>query len=209
MNRQTGLKIVVCAVVVALGAAGTALAHHSISMFDISNPIWVKGTVLAYEPIAPHVMIRLKETTVDGATRQWSIEGPFPGRLTRILRSKGLEDGTAFFKPGDVIEVCGFDLREDLRAQRGERNGTAEAPNFMHGHVVIMPDGHMQSWGPYGKTDNCVRARDDAETWRRFLDSDPLARDLWCNSSVYVKATSITSAEFIAEVSREIARPCE
>ena len=79
----------------------------------------------------------------------------------------------------------------------------------MHGHVVIMPDGRMQSWGPYGKTDNCVRAHDDAETWRRFLDGDPLARDLWCNSRVYVKATSITPPEFVAEVSREIAKPCE
>jgi hypothetical protein len=209
MNLQARLKTTTFVAVAILAMATAAQAHHSISMFDISNPIWVKGTVLSYEPIAPHAMIRLDATTADGTTRLWSIEGPFPGRVARILSSRGIEDGTAFFKPGDVIEVCGFDLREDLRASRGERNGTAEAPNFMHGHVVIMPDGRMQSWGPYGKTDNCVRARDDAETWRRFLDSDPLARDLWCNSSVYVKATSITSAEFIAEVSREIARPCE
>ena len=43
----------------ALACAGSLRAHHSSSMFDLSTPIWVKGTVVSYAPVNPHVMIAL------------------------------------------------------------------------------------------------------------------------------------------------------
>ena len=51
-------------------------AHHSISMIDVSTPVWVKGTVALYEPVNPHVMIALDERTDDGQVRRWTVEGP-------------------------------------------------------------------------------------------------------------------------------------
>jgi hypothetical protein len=45
------------ATITALACASPLRAHHSISMFEVSAPIWVKGTVVRYEPKDPHVMI--------------------------------------------------------------------------------------------------------------------------------------------------------
>jgi Family of unknown function (DUF6152) len=193
--------------IAALAVSGPLHAHHSISMFDLSDPLWVEGTVIRYEPIAPHAMFLLETRGADGQTQQWTIEGPFPGRLNRILEENGIAAGAAFLEPGDVVAVCGFDLREDLRANRPtqEPGGT----RFMHGHVLVMPDGHMQSWGPYGKTDNCIRPNDRTQAWRDFLNADPLARDLWCNSRVYVKTTTARPQAFVDAVDGLIDRPCD
>jgi hypothetical protein len=188
--------------------ASTIQAHHSISLFDVSTPIWVKGTVIAYEPIAPHAMIYLEEATADGHIQRWRIEGPFPGRLNRILDSRGIGDGKNFFAAGDVIEVCGFDVRAELKRQRAADAPEPEA-RFAHGIVIVMPSGRMQSWGPYGKMDNCVRPHDTTATWREFLNADPLARDLWCAGRRNVRAATITSREFMDEVSHLIDKRCE
>ena len=203
------MKKIITATAAIAAAAGTGAlsAHHSVSMFDLSNPIWVEGTVVRYEPINPHTLFVLETKGDDGKVQQWTIEGPFPGRLSRILDENGMAADEAFLDPGDVVAVCGFDLREDLRANRPtqEPGGT----RFMHGHVIVMPDGHMQSWGPYGKTDNCIRPSDRTQAWRDFLNSDPLARDLWCNSRVYVKATPVRSQTFVDEVDGLIDKPCD
>lgn len=126
------------AAIAALACAGSAPAHHSISMIDVSVPVWVKGTVVRYEPINPHAMFELEETTDDGQRRRWTIEGPFPGRLDRILSLNRMGADEPFLNAGDVIEVCGF-------YPKGE---SAPSRRYIHGHVLVMPDGRMQSWGP-------------------------------------------------------------
>ena len=40
-------------------------AHHSMGMFDVATPLWVKGTVLRYQPISPHAMIELEATNAE------------------------------------------------------------------------------------------------------------------------------------------------
>ena len=126
------------ATITALACASPLRAHHSISMFEISAPIWVKGTVVRYEA-------------------------------------------------GDVIEVCGFALKEEYSRPSADTDDAR--PRFVHGHVLVMPDGHMQSWGPYGKLDNCIRPDDQAQSWLDFLSADPLARGLWCGIQTYVGAS--------------------
>ena len=54
------------ATITALACASPLRAHHSISMFEISAPVWVKGTVVRYEPKDPHVMIALEEKRETG-----------------------------------------------------------------------------------------------------------------------------------------------
>ena len=189
--------------------AGPVLAHHSQSMFDISAPLWVRGTVVRYEPISPHAMIELEQRTAEGRVQRWSIEGPFPGRLQRILSFNKMSAEERLVKPGDVIEVCGFDLRADLRAR-----GVSTAPHdasakFMHGQVIVMPDGHMQSFGPYGKMDNCVRPTDRAKTWGDFLNWDPLAHDLWCSGIANTKAASIAPKALVDEIDGLITNRCQ
>lgn len=188
------------AVIIGLTAAGPIRGHHSLRMIDTSVPVWVSGTVVSYGPISPHTMFELEETTADGQVRRWTIEGPFPGRLNRILAANRMEAGTAVLEAGDVIEVCGF-------YPIGE---TAQAQRFVHGHVLVMRDGRMQSWGPYGKTDNCVRPGDAVETWVDFLRSDPLARDLWCGSRSrpQLRVESLAPEEFRNAVDAGLAEPC-
>ena len=65
-----------------LGAGAGALAHHSIAMFDNSNPATLTGTVQAYYWRNPHSMLMLDAATVTNATGQpepdkagvWSVE---------------------------------------------------------------------------------------------------------------------------------------
>ena len=191
----------------AFALVGSVHAHHSNGMFDASTPIWVKGTVVRYEPVSPHAMIELEQKAADGRVQRWSVEGPFPGRLQRILDFNKMGAEQHLVKPGDVIEVCGFDLRADLRARGVEPHDAAA--KFMHAPVIVMPDGHMQSWGPYGKLDNCVRGSDRANAWRDFLNTDPLARDLWCNGRSNTKAASVAPKALVDEIDRSITNRCQ
>ena len=128
---------------IATAGVTTLHAHHSNAMFDMSTHIWLKGTVVRYEPINPHAIIELEEQTEDGVARRWIVEGPRLARLDRF----GLEGD--FVKIGDVIEVCGFFGKSDTA--RDSR---------VHGHVVIRPDGQRWQWGPYGNLERCVDQRE-------------------------------------------------
>jgi hypothetical protein len=75
--------------------------------------------------------------------------------------------------------------------------------------MVVMPDGHRQSWGGYGKMDNCVRPGDTVETWLEFPNADPLARDLWCGGRGFVQAATLAPQELVDAIGRQIDRPCE
>jgi hypothetical protein len=206
MNKTTAMRTTALA---ALSCAGSLQAHHSISMIDVSTSIWVKGTVVRYEAIHPHVMIELEERGEDGQTETWTIEGPIPGRLDRILRLNGMDRDDPFLRVGDAIEVCGFiPKRRASRQDSSPSTGRLPQP-FIHGHVVVMPDGRMQTWGPYGKLDNCVRPNDQTQPWVDFLKSDQLAREFWCNSRSFVSVASTAPDGFVDEINGLIANlPC-
>jgi hypothetical protein len=150
-------------------------------------------------------MIELHEATADGPV-QWTIEGPFPGRLNRILSLNGISGGADFLKPGDVIEVCGFFPKRNT----GTTRNYDDAPRrFVHGQVLVMPDGRLQSWGPYGKIDNCVRPGDRPERWLEFLNADPLAREFWCIHLPRVEGVGSTAPQgFVDEINRRLTPPC-
>jgi hypothetical protein len=199
MAVATGLSAVALAV--------SAQAHHSNGMFDLSTAFWVKGTVVRYEPVSPHAMIELEERTADGGLQRWSVEGPAPGRLQRILDFRKMGAEQHVVKAGDVIEVCGFDLRAEYRARGVEPHDAST--KFIHGPVIVMPDGNMQSWGPYGKLDNCVRPNDRAKTWGDFLNTEPMARDLWCNGRSHSELAPIATKALVDEIDGLIANRCK
>jgi hypothetical protein len=203
MKRTSGTW---AAAIATLGCAGSLLAHHSVSMIDVSTSHWVKGTVVLYAPVSPHAMIELEERTEDGQVQRWTIEGPFPGRLSRILKLNGMSADAAFVRPGDVIEVCGFFPKRTSATASGE---DARSRRFVHGQVLVMPDGRMQSWGPYGKLDNCVRPNDPPERWLDFLNADPLAAEFWCNARAFKLIASTAPTGFVDEIDRRLTnKPC-
>jgi uncharacterized protein DUF6152 len=178
----------------ALACVGQLHAHHSLSAIDITTPVWVKGTVVEYVPGNPHAMLALDVRAADGEVQRWTVQGPAPGRLERYHLDRD------FLKAGDAIEACGFVLKP-----QPERSWPPE--RFIHSQLLLMPDGQMQLWGPYGKLDNCVRPNDSKQLWVQFL-SNPMARDLWCHSGPAVPLSPLASKPLVDEINGELTPPC-
>jgi Family of unknown function (DUF6152) len=179
----------------ALTCAASIRAHHSMGMFDVSAPIWIKGTVARYEHRDPHTLITLDQKTADGEVRRVLVEGP------NLLRIKRMGVGPDFLKVGDVIEICGFPFKKEFPASATPRPA-------LHVHMLVMPDGKMRLYGAYGKLDNCVRPGDTADSWVEFLNRDRLARDAWCKNRNLVTVPSIAPKAVAEEIDRRIANPC-
>jgi hypothetical protein len=167
-----------------------------------ANPVWTQGTVLRYEPVQPHAMIVIEQSGADGQVHELQVEGPNLNRLERLHLAPD------FLKPGDNIELCGFAFKEEFRANPPGTYAAGGLP-ALHAQILVLPDGSMQSWGPYGKFVNCVRPGDEPGAWVEFLNRDMLARDLWCRSRDYAQAVSTAPPEFIDEVGRRLTRPCD
>lgn len=195
-------KITLAAALAALVLSASLHAHHSISMIEVSTPIWVKGIVIRYEPVNPHVMIVLEERKPGGQVQRWNVEGPTLQRLDRMRVS-----GT-FLKAGDVIEVCGFAFKKGGLIQKMFPDADGSSLPFVHGHMLVLADGEMWLWGPYGKLDNCIRPGDRSSAWLDFLKTAPLARDGWCSGRTFVRIASVAPKEFVDEIDKSMANPC-
>lgn len=205
MQRNTLIRLFAAALI---AFTGVTAAHHSQSMF-VETPVWVTGTIVRYRASDPHVMIELAEPQPKGPARKWIIEGPRMGRLEWILQNNGGLKADQILKAGDRISVCGFPLKKDWDPDRMYADWPPEQQRFVHGQVFIMPDGRMQSWGPYGVIDNCVRKGDAAKTWIGFLNRDPLAQKQWCDAISHTKLEHHTPRAFVDEVSRGLAVRCQ
>jgi len=184
-----------------VAAAGPVRAHHSISMFDIGKPVWIEGKVVHFDLINPHVMFALEQTTDDGRTRQWTVEGSGLNTFTR----RGL--GADYLQPGDVVRVCGFDFKEEVLTRARPPDG-GQTRSFLHGHVLVMSDGQMRLFGGYGKLQNCIRPADRIDSWLDFLNTDERAHQGWCNSRVAANFPLIASQAFVDEVDRRMTTAC-
>jgi hypothetical protein len=188
------------AAIAALMCVAPVPAHHSGRMFE-AIPTWVKGTVVRYEAVNPHSIIMLEERREDGQVQQWTVEGPSLPRLSRMGATGDL------LKAGDVIEVCAFRLDEGVFKETFPDRG-APPRWFGHGQVLLMPNGKMQSFGPYGKLVNCVRPADETRAWADFLNADALGHTSWCNGQAMVKLPTIAPTGFVDEVNGLLTVPC-
>jgi hypothetical protein len=141
-NRMTTWIAALLAVV----SAGSLQAHHSLANFDTTKAVRVKGTVVRFQQINPHSFIFLDETNTNGQTRRWAIESPSLLQLTRRGAAKDI------VKPGDVIEVCGYVPKETTIWQIASEDPAAAsiAGRLINAELLVMPDGHEESWGGYG-----------------------------------------------------------
>jgi hypothetical protein len=138
-------------------------AHHSLVQFDTSTPLWVKGTVVRFDRVNPHSRIFLDQTKEDGQTQRWAVDGPAPNALARM----GL--GEDFLKAGDVLEVCGFALKEDGVFQPAlPKPGLAPTMSGrpLSGHLLVMPSGKRRVWSDYGVLEKCLLPGENKETLR-------------------------------------------
>jgi putative cell wall-binding protein len=133
------------AVLVALVSASSVLAHHSLTNYDTTTPIRVKGTVVQFHEVNPHSFIFLEQKT-DGQIHRWAVEGPSILQLQRSGFTKPI------LKPGDVVEVCGYLPKELLMWQiaSADTSTTSPAGRLLNAELLVMPDGKERSWGDYG-----------------------------------------------------------
>jgi len=122
------------AVVMTLGAAHGAHAHHSFAMFDNEHQIKLEGTVSDFQWTNPHVYIELDATSVyseDKSVKGWTVECANPGILNRI--------GWKFnmVKAGDKVTIIVAPLRS------GEPGALLKQ--------ITLPDGRVfANGGPAG-----------------------------------------------------------
>jgi hypothetical protein len=197
MNRTA-----ILATAVALAGVVSARAHHSISMFDIGRPIWVKGTVVSFQPINPHIMVGVEQKGDDGQAQLWTVEGPGLNTFTRAGH------GADYLQVGDVIEVCGFALKEEILARNSGLDARGSVRPSIHGHLLVMPDGQRRLFGGYGKLDNCIRPDDSLQGWVDFLNTDSRARGVWCGGRIFTNFPSLPPPSFVNEINRKMADPC-
>ena len=101
-------------------AAGTAQAHHSFAMFDMTREVTVSGTVKQFQWTNPHAYIQLTSKDEQGRDVEWSMEMGAPMYLyARGWRPSSLKAGTRVTvtlnplrngRPGGVVrDVTGAD----------------------------------------------------------------------------------------------------
>ena len=88
MNKSVSARVgaAVCGALalIATGAAGPALAHHSFAMFDNDHQIKLAGTVSNFTWQNPHVYIELETSDDQSQVKHWTIECANPGILNRV-----------------------------------------------------------------------------------------------------------------------------
>src|SRR5687768_3740244 len=134
------------AVVAALVSAEPLAAHHSLANFDTTTPIRLKGTIVRFYEINPHSFLYLEVVGEDGQKRRWAVEGPPIFQLKR----RGFD--TEVFKPGTVVEVCGYAPKEPTVWQIASTAPGAVnlAGRLLDAEMLVLADGKEQSWGDYG-----------------------------------------------------------
>lgn len=116
---------VAAALLVPLGA-GTVAAHHSMSMFDSSREVNVRGTVTQFQWANPHAYIQMVATNSRGEEVEWSMEMGSP----MYLYARGWRPRT--LRPGTEVVVRIYPLRNgrpggvvlDVKDAEGNTIGT-------------------------------------------------------------------------------------
>jgi hypothetical protein len=91
-------------VVAAFVVPAAAVAHHSSSMYDRSQPITIEAEVVEFRWVNPHSYLTVVDAA-EAARKSWSIEMSSPGVLTRSGWNKRT------FNAGDKITLKFAPLR--------------------------------------------------------------------------------------------------
>ena len=81
-------------------ASHPVLAHHGFANFQMDQVSTIKGSIVDYELINPHVQIFLK-VEQDGKSVEWNVEGV---SLNMMVRAGFTKDS---LKAGDIVSVTG------------------------------------------------------------------------------------------------------
>jgi hypothetical protein len=91
-----------------IAAAVPAAAHHSYSMFDMTQRVVLEATVVRFKWQNPHAFIEA-DANVSGRTERWAIEMTSPNNLTQSGWKR------TSLKPGDRVKIHVHPLRSGAR----------------------------------------------------------------------------------------------
>jgi len=140
-------------------STGSLSAHHSVRMFETTTPIRVKGTVVGYLWANPHSAI-IVEQKDRGKTIRWALESSAP---IRVLESRGFKKDS--FRPGEVIEACGFAPQSALRpgTELSKQDDSSAGPvwqddadRVITARLLLTRDGPKVHWSHYGPLELCI-----------------------------------------------------
>ena len=121
---QHVLRNVLVAALVLVGPAAPVLAHHSHAMFDHSKAVPVTGTVKELLFRNPHVYLYVNVKNDRGEVVTYWIE---MSNIQNMIK-QGINQNT--LKPGDVVTVHMFPLRDGRPGGNYETLSTADGRNF-------------------------------------------------------------------------------
>ena len=143
------------ALVMMIISASSLVAHHSLSEFDTTRPVRVRGTIVLFERVNPHTILFIDEKGEDGQTQRWAVDGPAVNQLERM----GLDKNA--LKIGGVVEACGYVTREGVESRRtihieasvslNATTPTTVSGRRMNGELLVLPDGQKRVWSDYGQ----------------------------------------------------------
>jgi len=130
--------------------AGSLAAHHSLSQFDTTTAVRVKGTISRVELVNPHTIIFVDQKGADGQPQHWAVEGP---GVTQLARSSFNKES---LKVGDTIEACGYVMKEGVDPQKTlstlpANPKSTSSVKLMDAEILVMPGGQIQKWSDYGQ----------------------------------------------------------
>ncbi len=117
-------KIIVTTAILALGAAGTAWAHHSTAMFDMKTDVTLDGTIKDFQWTNPHTWIVFDVPNASGGLDEYGIEGMSPNYLSRNGWSKHS------LNPGDKVQLVIHPLKD------GRKGGFNVSVKLADGKVI-------------------------------------------------------------------------
>jgi hypothetical protein len=109
--------------------AGTAAAHHSFSVFNMSEEISITGTVNKVQWTNPHIWVWIDVADENGKVTTWGLEGMSPNFLAR----RGWTRNT--LKQGDKVTVQLRPLKS------GEPGGMFMSTTTPDGTILSMGGG--------------------------------------------------------------------
>jgi len=133
-------------VILVVASATPMIAHHSLSGFDTTKAVTVKGPIVLIQKVNPHSFVFIEQLDTRGRIERWAVEGPTPNFLSRT----GLERA---LKVGDVVEACGYVMKADFELRRVATTGPSSktiSGRVITAETLVLADGKKTRWSDYG-----------------------------------------------------------